>query len=92
VYRVVQEALTNAAKHAGRAEVEVVLRSTPTDLVVSVRDDGRGAAAPRPPTGGRGLIGMRERVHVLGGSLDAGPRTGGGFAVEARFPYPKVQP
>lgn len=92
VYRIVQESLTNVAKHAGRAEVDVLLRTTPTDLVVSIRDDGRGAAAPASPTGGRGLIGMRERVHVLGGTLTAGPTAGGGFTVEAHIPHPKVQP
>lgn len=89
-YRIVQEALTNATKHAGRASVEVVLREAPGGLVIAVTDDGRGAAAPPAPSGGRGLIGMRERVHVLGGTLEAGPRPGGGFAVEARIPYAKV--
>jgi len=91
VYRIVQESLTNVAKHAGRAKVDVVLHTTPTDVVVSIRDDGRGAAAPASPTGGRGLIGMRERVHVLGGNLTAGPTAGGGFTVEAHLPHPKVQ-
>ncbi|MFC4057494.1 sensor histidine kinase [Planomonospora corallina] len=86
VYRIVQEALTNTLKHGGpgsRAEVE--LEYGVRELVVRVADDGRGVAAPGGP-GGHGLVGMRERVMVYGGSLEAGPRPGGGFRVVVRLP------
>ncbi|MEV5408373.1 histidine kinase [Thermopolyspora sp. NPDC052614] len=86
IYRVVQEALTNALKHGGPAAsavVEVEYRTG--EVVVRVRDDGRGAAAPAG-IGGHGLIGMRERVAMYGGAVEAGPRSGGGFQVTARLP------
>ncbi|TDD19039.1 sensor histidine kinase [Nonomuraea diastatica] len=86
VYRIVQEALTNALKHGGpgvRADVEIDF--TGPDLLVRVTDDGRGAAAPRSPDG-HGLIGMRERVGMYGGAISAGPLRGGGFEVLARLP------
>ena len=87
-YRVVQESLTNALKHAGPARARVVLRFDHHALEVEVVDDGMGP----PPAGdhqpGRGLIGMRERVALFGGSLHTGPRPGGGFAVRARIPLP----
>jgi signal transduction histidine kinase len=92
-YRVVQEALTNVLRHAAADRAEVALAYGDDDLVVTVSDDGRGvrsvrtAAADRNDRpGGHGLAGMRERVTVLGGSLDAGPRADGGFAVRARLP------
>jgi signal transduction histidine kinase len=84
-YRVVQESLTNVLKHAGPAKAVVDVRYTETAVTVEVADDGRGAAAPAVP-GGHGLAGMRERVAVHGGALDAGPIDGGGFRVFARFP------
>jgi signal transduction histidine kinase len=85
-YRLVQEALTNVRKHAGPdARVQLSVRVSDDDLVVEVRDDGRGASASDDGNG-LGLLGMRERVAVHGGSLHAGPRTGGGFAVSARIP------
>ncbi|WP_369274328.1 sensor histidine kinase [Streptomyces sp. R11] len=85
MYRIVQEALTNAARHAGPAKVSVQLAYDKGDLTISIEDDG--AADPsRPPTPGIGLTGMRERVTALGGTLDAAPREGGGFAVRARLP------
>nr|WP_202434597.1 MULTISPECIES: histidine kinase [unclassified Streptomyces] len=95
-YRVVQEALTNVRKHAGpgaKAEVSV-LRVGPT-VEVTVLDDGTGATAAAPGTvpgarradgGGHGLVGMRERVVALGGTLTAAPRYGGGFRVHAILP------
>ncbi|MEU8177013.1 sensor histidine kinase [Microbispora hainanensis] len=86
VYRIVQEALTNALKHGGpgtRAWVEVTYGRREIELRIS--DDGRGAAAPRM-VGGHGLIGMRERAAMYGGSVEAAPRTGGGFRVVARIP------
>jgi signal transduction histidine kinase len=89
-YRIVQESLTNISKHAGPTSAEVVLRASGDELVVSVLDDGLGAAASPSPGGGRGIAGMRERVHVLGGRLEVGPRPGGGFAVEARIPLEDI--
>jgi signal transduction histidine kinase len=83
-YRVVQEALTNVLRHAAARRAEVALAYGDDDLVVTVSDDGRGPAGGA--AGGHGLAGMRERVTVLGGSLDVGPRAGGGFAVRARLP------
>ncbi|MEU7692334.1 histidine kinase [Microbispora hainanensis] len=86
VYRIVQEALTNALKHGGpgtRAWVEVTYGRREIELRIS--DDGRGAAAPRM-VGGHGLIGMRERAAMYGGSVEAAPRMGGGFRVVARIP------
>jgi signal transduction histidine kinase len=83
-YRIVQEALTNSLKHAKAEKVRIRIRYGDT-LEVDVRDDGRGAtngaAAP-----GRGLIGMRERVTLLGGTLTAGPDAGGGYRVQADIP------
>jgi signal transduction histidine kinase len=85
-YRIVQEALTNALKHAGPARAEVVLRFGARALDIEVRDDGRGAAVPNGDGAGHGLIGMRERVALYGGQLDAGPRRCGGFEIRARLP------
>jgi signal transduction histidine kinase len=84
-YRVVQEALTNVIKHAGTSRAAVVLEYRPDDLLITVTDDGRPATGPGGP-GGRGLIGLRERVGLYGGELDAGPRPGGGWRVRARIP------
>lgn len=85
-YRVVQEGLTNALKHAGPASAEVMLRFAPQALDVSVRDDGRGPAAANGDGAGHGLIGMRERVALYGGELSAGPGDGGGFEIRAHLP------
>jgi signal transduction histidine kinase len=85
VYRIVQEALTNALKHAGPARVEVRVRYSPRTVDIEVVDDGRGAAAPTGP-GGEGLIGMRERIALFGGDLVAGPQAGGGFRLRAAIP------
>jgi signal transduction histidine kinase len=84
-YRVVQEALTNVIKHAGTSRAAVVLEYRPDDLLITVTDDGRLATGPGGP-GGRGLIGLRERIGLYGGELDAGPRPGGGWRVRARIP------
>ena len=84
-YRVVQEALTNAAKHAGPARVDIVVRYEAEGLTVTVEDDGRGPADSFAERG-HGLLGMRERTALLGGDLRAGARPGGGFLVQARFP------
>ncbi|MCW3816079.1 sensor histidine kinase [Micromonospora sp. DR5-3] len=85
VYRIVQEALTNALKHAGRATALVRLTVADGFLAVEVTDTGRG---PAPVTDGigHGLVGMRERVALYGGILRTGPRPGGGFRVYARIP------
>lgn len=83
-YRIVQEALTNALKHAGPATARVVVRYGRDDLELEIADSGPGAAASNGE--GHGLVGMRERVSLYGGRLEAGPRDGGGFAVSARLP------
>ena len=83
-YRIVQEALTNARRHAPGAGVEVDLRYEPGLLHLRVRDDGPGPA-PRARDG-NGLMGMRERATLVGGTLRTGPAEGGGFLVEAELP------
>jgi signal transduction histidine kinase len=87
-YRVVQEALTNVLKHGGGARAVVRLAYGERELVITVTDDG--AAAGYVPQGsrgaGRGLIGLRERLGLYGGELDAGPRPGGGWRVRAIIP------
>jgi signal transduction histidine kinase len=84
-YRIAQEALTNTIKHAGPARAEVRIVYGPDALTVVVADDGRGAGF-EPGPGGHGIAGMRERVTVYDGDLDAGPHPGGGFRVRARLP------
>jgi signal transduction histidine kinase len=83
-YRIVQEALTNALKHAGPATARVVVRYRENDLELEIADTGAGASASDGE--GHGLAGMRERVSLYGGKIEAGPRDGGGFAVRARLP------
>lgn len=86
IYRIVQEALTNTLKHGGpdvRARVEIAYGRD--EVVLRITDNGRGAGAPRGE-GGHGLIGMRERASMYGGTVEAGPRLGGGFQVVARIP------
>ncbi|MCD9877078.1 sensor histidine kinase [Streptomyces guryensis] len=85
VYRIVQEALTNAARHAGAAKVDVQLAYGADALTIRVEDDGT-ADPDRPPVPGVGLTGMRERVTALGGTLHTGPRAAGGFEVRALLP------
>jgi signal transduction histidine kinase len=84
-YRLVQEGLTNAMKHAQAQRAEVVIRYGEDDVEVSVTDDGLGGGDG--DGGGHGLVGMRERVSVYGGELEAGPRAGGGFRLRARLPF-----
>jgi signal transduction histidine kinase len=88
-YRIVQEALTNTVKHGGKALARVTIRYKADTLEIEVVDDGRGAAAPLI-TGndgrGHGLIGMKERVSLFGGLLEAGPVLTGGYRVFARMP------
>jgi signal transduction histidine kinase len=85
-YRVVQEGLTNALKHAGPAQAEVLLRYTAVGLDVEVRDDGSGVPDPNGDGAGHGLIGMRERVALYGGQIQAGPRDGRGFEISVHIP------
>jgi signal transduction histidine kinase len=85
-FRIVQEALTNVTRHAGRATATVRIAYGERDLTVEVDDDGRGRPAPNGAGGGKGIVGMRERAAALGGELQAGPRPGGGFRVRARLP------
>jgi signal transduction histidine kinase len=84
-YRIVQEGLTNAVKHAGPASARVVVRYGPDRLDIEVRDDGRGPVE-RSGDPGHGVVGMRERVALYGGTLDIGAAEGGGFAVRACLP------
>jgi signal transduction histidine kinase len=91
-YRIVQEALTNTRTHAGPAHARVELRYTDDALALEVTDDGRAAAGRLGNGGGgRGLIGMRERVALVGGKLEVGPRPGGGFRVAAVLPLDGVR-
>ena len=95
VFRVIQEALTNVIRHAGKPPTTVGLDYSDGQLVVEVTDTGRPmlAAAPAVPAGARrGLIGLRERIALYGGVLDAGPRSGGGWIVRARFPVDAPTP
>jgi signal transduction histidine kinase len=90
-YRIIQEALTNARRHAEGAAVDVELHYTAEALLLRVRDNGPGPppASPSPSTtspGGHGLLGMRERAAAVGGELRAGAASGGGFVVEAMLP------
>ena len=85
-YRIIQESLTNVARHAGADHARVSLQFTPEDLVVEVADDGRGVPVGARIDDGNGLAGMRERAIAVGGSLEAGPRAEGGFLVRARLP------
>jgi signal transduction histidine kinase len=91
-YRIVQEALTNVLKHAGPgAHAEVRLGTEPGGIVIEVLDDGKGLEPPSASAGpfrsaGHGIVGMRERALLLGGTLDARPRPGRGFQVVAHLP------
>jgi signal transduction histidine kinase len=84
-YRIIQEALTNVLKHAGPAAARVAVCFGERDLELEISDDG-SAAGPVNNGSGHGLVGMRERVALYGGSLDAGPGADGGFSVRARLP------
>jgi signal transduction histidine kinase len=90
-YRIVQEALTNVLKHAGAVPTEVRIHRTAGALEIEVTDEGAGVPVSIAPEsaglgGGRGLVGVRERVALLGGSVEVGPRPDGGFRVWARLP------
>ncbi|MFE3404029.1 sensor histidine kinase [Streptomyces anulatus] len=90
-YRIVQEALTNVARHAGRARTAVRIGYTERMLTVAVLDEGP-CAPGASITPGTGLTGMRERVAALGGTLVAAPRPDGGFAVHAELPLALPRP
>ncbi|MFJ1767369.1 sensor histidine kinase [Amycolatopsis sp. NPDC088138] len=85
-YRVVQEALTNALKHAHGSPTSVQVRHGDREITVEVSTEGSGPGTGSPGGSGRGLAGLRERVDVLGGDFSAGGKTGGGFSVRARIP------
>jgi signal transduction histidine kinase len=92
-YRIIQEALTNALRHAGGTIAHVAIRYRTDRLELEVANDGRDTRrAQNHPGGGRGLIGIRERVALFGGELQAGPRAGGGFVVRCRFPLTANRP
>lgn len=85
-FRILQEALTNVARHAGAASVSVRVSYGDRDLVVQVDDNGAGGREGGTAGGGKGIVGMRERAAALGGDVEAGPRSDGGFRVRARLP------
>jgi signal transduction histidine kinase len=87
VYRVVQEGLTNVLRHAGGAPAVVRISGRLEQLVITVSDDGTGTSGAEP---GRGLLGLRERVALYGGAVDAGPRPGGGWRLRATIPLPEL--
>jgi signal transduction histidine kinase len=88
-YRIVQESLTNALRHAHAPAATVVVGYAPDAVVLEVTDQGRGTVAPRS-VAGRGIVGMRERAAALGGKLEAGPGPDGGFRVRAELPVAGV--
>jgi signal transduction histidine kinase len=85
-YRLVQEGLTNALKHSHATRAEVLVHYSDGQIEIVVNDDGRGIGSDDGGGGGHGLVGMRERVSVYGGELDAGPRPEGGYRLRARLP------
>jgi signal transduction histidine kinase len=90
-FRIIQESLTNVARHSTAGAATVRLIYGPQELAVQIDDEGRGGAAGVNSSGGSGIVGMRERATALGGDLVAGPRPGGGFRVLARLPIGSAQ-
>jgi signal transduction histidine kinase len=86
-YRLIQEALTNVLKHAGPCSTELTITTTPTSLVLSIVDSGVGTPTTPISGVGHGQLGMRERVAVWNGTLEAGQRPEGGYAVHAWLPF-----
>ena len=89
-YRIIQEGLTNALKHARASHADVTLRFAPDELRIEVRDDGVGGAGGNDP--GYGLVGIRERVKIYGGEMSAENANGGGFVLTTRLPISREQP
>jgi signal transduction histidine kinase len=85
-YRIVQEALTNVRRHAGASQATVTVGYAPGGLRIDVADDGRGPPGDPAGGGGHGLVGMRERAALYGGTLETGPGPAGGFRVSLRIP------
>jgi signal transduction histidine kinase len=88
-YRIVQEGLTNALKHARASQADVTLRYEPDEVRIEVRDDGTGDS---PGNAGYGLVGIRERVKIYGGEMTAETATGGGFVLSTRLPISGERP
>jgi signal transduction histidine kinase len=88
-YRIVQEALTNVVRHSGAKHANVTVAADQNELTLQVVDDGSAGASAPETSGGRGLLGMRERVEALGGRITTAPEPGGGFAVRASIPTTK---
>jgi signal transduction histidine kinase len=91
-YRLIQESLTNAAKHAAGSRTTVRLDFTPGTLCLTVENEGPASAGREPAGTGHGILGMHERAATLGGKLTAGPRPDGGFRVTAELPAPAGAP
>ena len=83
-YRIVQEGLTNALKHAGAGHADVTVRYAPDEVQITVADDGAGASSGNDP--GYGLAGMHERVKIYGGEMSAGSANDGGFVLRTSLP------
>jgi signal transduction histidine kinase len=92
LYRIVQEALTNALKHARATHADVVVCWAAHEITVEVTDDGRGPPPAAARSAGAGTIGMRERVALFDGELRVGPRSQGGYAVRVRLPISAEEP
>ena len=90
-YRIIQEALTNIVKHGEATHSQVQLRCTPDVLMIEVVDNGRAKGSAPSGSGGHGLLGMRERVLLYGGELEAGPNEAGGFRIRATLPREAVR-
>ena len=88
-YRIVQEGLTNALKHARASDADVTVRYRPDELKIEVRDNGRGSATSDGL--GHGLVGIRERVKIYGGEMSAGTATEGGFVLSTRLPLAREE-
>jgi signal transduction histidine kinase len=88
-YRIVQEGLTNALKHARASRADVTLRYRPDEVQLEIADDGKGPATTNGR--GHGLVGIRERVHIYGGEMSAGAAPAGGFILSARLPVDRYQ-
>jgi signal transduction histidine kinase len=86
-FRILQEALTNVVKHAARARTTILIGYGADALELTVTDTGDGTVTQEPAPGGHGLVGMRERAALFGGTLTAGPCNGQGFEVHAVLPY-----